>query len=562
MTTAMQPGGSGSEGGRHLRRDVGMIGLLFAGVGSIIGSGWLLGAFNASKIAGPAAVFSWLIAGVMIILIGLTYAELGTMFPVSAGVIRFPHYAFGPFASYMMGWINWFAAAVVAPVEVEAVLQYATYYLPFLTNKDTTLSLPWGYLIAVLLLALFCVVNVLGVRHFARLNNVLVWWKIVVIVLVVIALFVLAFTVTGGNASGGADNFSSHSFAPTGLGGIFSAIATAGITFSYLGFRQGIELAGETDNPHRNVPVAVIGSVAISATIYIALQLAFTFALPASVVDKTNGWLGLAFNGDSSPLAGVALLLGAGWLAKLLFFDAVISPGDTGLIYTTITSRLGYAMGRNGNAPAGVAKLNRNGVPWVATLITFVLGLVIFLPFPSWQKLVSLVTSATVLSFGSGPLAYAALRRSLPDQPRPFRLPGRDVIAFLAFFSSNMIIFWTGWTTNWKFFVAVLIGLALLGVFKATRQVTAPNFEWRAGAWILPWLGGLAVISFLGNGEEENGGINLLGTLPGIVVTLIWSAIIYAFAVKVRLTGDKVRAIIAKTPHDEVAVEEPKIGRY
>src|SRR3954470_4790761 len=91
----------------RLRRDVGLIGLLFTSVGSIIGSGWLFGALNASQIAGPAAVLSWLIGAVLILLIGLCFAELGAMFPISGGVIRFPHLSFGSFASYTMGWINW-----------------------------------------------------------------------------------------------------------------------------------------------------------------------------------------------------------------------------------------------------------------------------------------------------------------------------------------------------------------------------------------------------------------------------------------------------------------------
>lgn len=112
-----------------LQRHVGPIGLLFAAIGSIIGSGWLFGAFNASAIAGPAAVFSWLIAGGMVILIGLCYAELGTMFPFSGGVVRYPHFVWGSFASYTLGWINWIASAAVTAIEVEGALTYGTKYV-------------------------------------------------------------------------------------------------------------------------------------------------------------------------------------------------------------------------------------------------------------------------------------------------------------------------------------------------------------------------------------------------------------------------------------------------
>src|SRR5690348_2451614 len=119
MTTVKDRAAAQAERQPGMRRDIGVIGLLFASVGSIIGSGWLFGAMNASGIAGPAAILSWVIGAVMILLIALTYAELGTMFPVSGGVIRFPHLAYGSFASYTMGWINWVAAAAVAPIEVE-----------------------------------------------------------------------------------------------------------------------------------------------------------------------------------------------------------------------------------------------------------------------------------------------------------------------------------------------------------------------------------------------------------------------------------------------------------
>jgi amino acid transporter len=120
---------------RGLRRDVGRIGLLFAGVGSIIGSGWLFGALTASTIAGPAAIVSWLLGGVMVMLIGVCYAELGAMLPVSGGVVRYPHYSFGSLTSYTGGWITWVAAVTTAPIEVLATLTYATNYVPWLTDE-------------------------------------------------------------------------------------------------------------------------------------------------------------------------------------------------------------------------------------------------------------------------------------------------------------------------------------------------------------------------------------------------------------------------------------------
>src|SRR3954447_14425701 len=139
---------------RGMRRDVGRVGLLFAGVGSIIGSGWLFGALTASTMAGPAAIVSWLLGGFMVMLIGLCYAELGAMLPVSGGVVRYPHYSFGSLTSYTSGWITWIAAVTTAPIEVLATLTYATNYVPWLTDERggvPVLTIP-GYAVAVVLM--------------------------------------------------------------------------------------------------------------------------------------------------------------------------------------------------------------------------------------------------------------------------------------------------------------------------------------------------------------------------------------------------------------------------
>jgi len=538
---------------RRLRRHVGTVGLLFASVGSIIGSGWLFGALTASQEAGPAAIISWAIGAVMILLIGLVYAELGTMFPLSGGVVRFPHMSFGSFASYTTGWITWLAAATVAPIEVEGALQYATKYAPLTVEKTLadgssvhTLT-GLGYAVAAAGLALFVVINYIGVRWFARVNNVLVWWKLGIISLVVVAFFVTAFH---------GSNFSSLGFRPEGWHGVFTAIATSGIVFSYLGFRQGIELAGETDNPKRNVPIAVVGSVILTGIIYILLQTAFIGSLDPSILQKSGSWGNLNFTNDFGPLAALATILGLGWLAVLLYIDAIVSPGDTGLIYTTITSRISYAMGRNGNAPKSLSKTTTRGVPLVSLIVTFIVGLIIFLPFPSWQQLVGFITSATVLSFGSGPLVLAAMRRQLPDQERPFRLPGGHTIPFLAFWSSNLIVFWSGWDIVWKLMVSVLLGLALLVVFEVTGK-DRPAMEWRAGAsWLLPWLGGLTILSWLG---DYGGGKGVIGFGFGILVMLVFSAVIYAIAYAVRLDPAAVRGHVEASSH-EAAVEEAELG--
>ena len=112
VAAAEQEANLDSEG---LKREVGLLGLMWASEGSIIGSGWLFGALTAVTIAGPAALIVWGIASVIVMLLALVHAELGGMFPVTGGTSRFPHYAFGSFAGATFGWFAYIQAAAVAP---------------------------------------------------------------------------------------------------------------------------------------------------------------------------------------------------------------------------------------------------------------------------------------------------------------------------------------------------------------------------------------------------------------------------------------------------------------
>src|SRR5437867_1589933 len=169
MTTASPTIGAAPAEARKLRRDVGLVGLLFASVGSIIGSGWLFGALNASLIAGPASMVSWVLGGAAMMLLALTHAELGGMYPVAGGSARFPHYAFGSVIGFTSGWVAFLGAVTVGPIMVEATLLYASNYFSWLTTVSggRPVLTGQGYVVASALLLLFCTINVLGVRWLA-----------------------------------------------------------------------------------------------------------------------------------------------------------------------------------------------------------------------------------------------------------------------------------------------------------------------------------------------------------------------------------------------------------
>src|SRR5205809_2542851 len=178
-----------AHAGRKLRRDVGFFGLLFISFGSIIGAGWLFGALYASSLAGPAAVISWVIGGGAVMLLALTHAELGGMYPVAGGSARFPRFAFGSLIGFTTGWIAFLGAVTVGPIMVQATLLYTSNYVSSLitVSSGRPVLTAHGYVVAVTLLLLFCTINVMGVRWLAEPNKLAVWWKLLIPPVTVVA---------------------------------------------------------------------------------------------------------------------------------------------------------------------------------------------------------------------------------------------------------------------------------------------------------------------------------------------------------------------------------------
>ncbi|MCY4177363.1 MAG: amino acid permease, partial [Endozoicomonadaceae bacterium] len=114
-----------------LRKDISSLGLLMTSLSAMLGSGWLFGALYGAQIAGPASVFSWLIGGFLLIIIGLNYAELSTALPLTGGISRHTHITYGSFVSFTVTWLAWLSCVAVAPTEAQAILEYSAHYLPW-----------------------------------------------------------------------------------------------------------------------------------------------------------------------------------------------------------------------------------------------------------------------------------------------------------------------------------------------------------------------------------------------------------------------------------------------
>jgi amino acid transporter len=523
-----------------LKRELGLVGATWASETSIIGSGWLFAPLTAVLLVGGAAVVDWVIAGIVVILLALCHAELGAMYPVSGGTARFPHFAFGSVAGIGFGFFAYVQAVTIAPIECYAFVQYAAFYWHSLYNVKEGKVTGTGLLVCVVLMAVFTAVNFLALRQFARVNNVITWWKVAVPVFTII---VLLFSFHGGNFTAGGAGF-----APGGIHGLMAALPLAGIIFAYSGFEQADQLAGEIKDPGRNLPRAIIISVLLGTVIYTLLQVAFIGAIPPDQLGK--GLLGL--NNSlitEGPFAGVAALAGLAWLAHILRVDAFISPSGTGLIYTTGTSRISYGLARNRYSPQVFGRVNANGTPWVGLIFAFLFGLLFLLPFPSWRSIVGLITGASVLMYAGAPLSLGAFRGQVPEAPRPYRLPAASVLCPLAFVVADLLIYWSGFEVVWKLGIVLLIGYVLIGVSMAFDK-ERPPLDWKSAVWLPVWLVGLGIISWLGqfSGGAVVSPVNTK-TIPfwwDILVVAAFSLIIYYWAMYTKLPRDEMLNLVGR----------------
>jgi amino acid transporter len=364
-----------------------------------------------------------------------------------------------------------------------------------------------------------------------------------------LTIFVLAIVQFNGSNFTAADGFN-----PYGAKGILAAVSTSGIIFALLGFEQADQLAGESSNPKRDIPRAVIMATLIGAVIYITLQVVFLCALPASQIHGT--WAHAAYTQMTGPFAQLATLIGVGWLATILYIDAVISPGGTGLIYTTSTSRVSYGLSKNGYVPTAFEKTNERGVPWVGLIVAFIIGCICFLPFPSWQSLVGLITSASVLMYAGAPLAFGAFRSRLPDHERPYRAPAGGVLAPLAFIVANLLILWSGWETVWKLGIAILIGYLILAVNRIFNlNPTTPQLDLRAASWLPVYLVGMGLIVYLSDfGPLENPVFPLWWDMVAVAV---FSFAIFLWAQRVALSRERIESMIGDVYLPDAAADEP-----
>ena len=525
-----QPAAEGSfeTADRNLRKTMGFSHLLFLSLAAIIGSGWLFASLKGAALAGPAVILAWVIGAILVIFVALTYAELSAMLPRSGSLSRYPNLTHGPFFGWFMGWAYFLASVTVPAIEAEAVVTYVggqtDIGLVHTVDGVPVMKWPNGVLFGLGLMVLFFILNYFGIKLLAEVNRWVTVWKLVIPTITAIFLF----TVVHGS------NYHSYKggFAPTGASSIFSAIATAGILFAYLGFRQALDFAGEARNPQRDVPQATILSVLIAMVVYVLLQVVFIGVINWKAAGIAPGdWPGLLSSSwASAPFVDATRAAGVGWLATyawVLLVDAGVSPSGTGWVYMGAATRNVYGVSVHGFIPRAFQRPNRWGIPWASALVSAAIGMLFIYPAPSWYELVGIITGMTALTYIGGGIAVPLLRKHAPGLHRPFRLSWYWLWSTLSFLAAILIVYWGGYAVDIQLYAAVFLGLPIFVWYFARRN------EWFPANASKQWAA-LAGVVFLGAWFyiQDRGGI-VLRVVPsstGVGAPGSWGFVVYFVA--------------------------------
>ena len=517
--------------------------LIAIGIGTIMGSGWMFSAQYTSEYAGPASILSWIIGAVLMIFIALTFAESCTIVPVQGSSSKIPHITHGTLLSYICAWITWISYLVLAPIEVQAVLQYAAVFYSFLIDVQTGALSLQGVPIAISLLLAFCIFNFYSLRWLIRANNIITLFKILVPVTIAISFIVLCYTLPELKSR---PMESSVSFMPFGIDGVFTAVSLGGIGYAFVGFKTIVELAGNTKNPAKAIPIATISTIVICLAVFLILQVAYLLVISKYV--HNNVWDFSAISkGKSSNFGAFALMakyFGQAWIMYLLYFGAILFPLIAGLLYFCVALNSLNAMVANGYMPKVFNKVNPfANKPVYGVLLNFAISMSMFAPFTGWKMMGAFLTSLVSLTYMTAATSTVAMRYRLPNIARPFRLRCVTLVSILGVFSSSLIFIWGGWSIVSKAGIAVLIATFLLWLYRtfgAKSEKMAWNFK--ESIWFWFYIVAVTLTSYF----SDFGGTKDINLYCLTIILLVISTITIFLARKYCLSSEEMQLGIDK----------------
>ena len=443
------------QGEATLKRTLTAKHLILLGIGAVIGAGiFVLTGQAAANHAGPAVMLSFVFAGIACALAGLCYAEFAAMMPVSGSAYSYSYATLGEGMAWFIGWClvleYLFASASVA-------VGWSAYLISFIT---TTLHMPFPDALSAAPLAwtgsefvnsgklfnlpaVLIVAAITGLLYVGVTQSTLVNAVIVAIKVIVICLFV-------GFGIQYIDPANWHPFIPENTGtfgefgwsGVFRAATI--VFFAYIGFDAVSTAAGETKDPQKNMPIGLLGSLAICTIVYIVVCAVLTGMLPYNLL------------GTDKPVAtALEAYPSLSWLKTAVEIGAIAGLSSVVLVMMMGQSRIAYTISRDGLLPKMFGKVHpRFRTPYVSTVVVGVLAALLAGLVPL-NVLGELVSMGTLLAFATVCIGVLVLRRTKPDIVRPFKVPAAWLIcplgalACLALFMQAFVVHWhlfVGWT--------------------------------------------------------------------------------------------------------------------
>ncbi len=441
------------EKGSGLQRTLSATSLVALGVGAIIGAGiFTLTGVAASTHAGPALVYSFLLAAVGCAFAGFCYSEFSTMIPIAGSAYTYAYATMGELLAWIIGWslvleyavgaatvaVSWSATVASILADFNIKFPHALLASPFDGTPGTV------NLIAIVIVAAISTILIIGVQESARFNAVIVFIKVAVVILFIAVGY---FYINKSNYT---------PFVPpnTGKFGSFGwsgVLAAAGqIFFAYIGFDAVSTAAQEAKNPKRDMPIGIIGSLVICTVLYILYSMVLT-----GVVNYKD--LNVA-----APLAvAVDRMNGLPWLGKLMKLGSLLGLTSVILVMLLGQSRVFYSMSRDGLLPRLFSAVHpKFHTPWLSNLLLMVF-VSLGAAFTPIAQLGSLTSIGTLFAFVLVCLGVIIMRKTNPDLPRPFRTPWVPVLPIMGALVNFLLMLGLGALTWTAFLTWMIIGLAV-----------------------------------------------------------------------------------------------------
>ena len=429
------------EPDHKLKKDLSALDLVIFGVGVIIGAGiFVLTGTAAATNAGPAVAVSFVIAGLACGLAALCYAEFASTVPVAGSAYTFSYATFGELIAWIIGWdlaLEFTIGSAALATGFSGYLQNLIAGTPFelpaalASAEDGIVNLP-----AVLISLAVMAVLIAGIKLSSVINQVVVAIKLTVVSLVIIAgvgyvnmanyaPFIPPSQPTPDTGGGFMElplitSLLGLDPAVYGIGGVIAGAAL--VFFAFIGFDVVATTAEEAKNPQKDVPIGILGSLAIVTLLYVAVSLIITGMQSYTKIDPN----------DAAPLATAFDSVGAGWMGNLIAVGACIGLTVVVMILMLGQTRVAFAMSRDGLLPRGLAKVHPTfRTPYRLTAITGVAVAVIG-GLVELETLAHLVNIGTLFAFCLVAVGVVILRRTRPDLERSFRVPAAPVVAAAA----------------------------------------------------------------------------------------------------------------------------------